>query len=105
MDKAAKYEQLVALCEQYDPELRNSHETLFALMAVEREIGTVEAELIVSAFMDRLRLQRAQNALFKAFRKAEAEQAESAQNEKDRRLAWKVLQSKRDTDMAEAVDF
>lgn len=86
MDKATLYERLVALCEQYDPQARNSHETLFALMDIEREIGTVEANLIVSAFMDRTRLRRAHDYLYEAFVKAHKEVAEAQKADSDRRL-------------------
>lgn len=95
MDRTVQYEQLVALCEQYDPELPNSHETLFAIAALEDEIGTVEAELIVAAFMDRTRLRRAQFALVGSFKQVLEEQTKIAEAERDRRLARKVLKATR----------
>ena len=83
------YEKLVGLCEQYDPEVRNSHEDLFRIVELEAAIDTMEAHLIVSAFMDRVRLRRAQQKVYRAVEQVAAQQAEEEAKENDRRLVLK----------------
>ena len=90
MDRAALYEQLVGLCESYSPDARDSFETMFAIVDAERKIGTVEAQLIVSAFMSRVRLQKAHRELAEAFKRADKQAAEEEWSEAVRRKGQKA---------------